>query len=231
MGTPRNVCHRCRHKWKVSKGEWARECPKCGHGNVGPTDPAPSLLPKLVIVGGIVLGGAYYTGVIGGGKSPEEAAQELKQTFEDASQRIEQDVRGSFERAQGEPSPGASQAAPRASQAASPPPAPRASAPAPDPEPAAAAAPEVVVKGRSGALLGGSYLVKGKLENSGGALAEELVVRVTFLGAGGAVLDVVEAECPATLEAGASARFEAACSGDKANEVEEFTAEVSFKGS
>lgn len=230
MGTARNVCHRCRHKWKVSRGEWSQECPKCGHGNVGPTDPAPSLLPKLVVGGAILLGGAYYTGLIGGGRSPDELKAELQRQFEDAQSKIERDVLG----------PMASPAAPAATPAA---PAPRAEqtpaerpavkpraseTPAPS---AASAAPLVVVKGRSGALLGGSYLVKGKLENSGGAKAEGVSVRVTFRDAQGAVLEVVEAECPASVEAGASARFEAALSGGKAERVESFEAEVSFQGS
>ena len=214
----RNVCHSCRHKWKVKKAkEWSTECPKCGRGNVGPTDPSSSILPKLLMVIAILIGGAYYAGLIGGDTS---IVEDLKKQAEDAARELQgDDAKPARSRVpvktknktkkKGKRRP---KAKPNKPAKATPP-----------PERAV-----VVVAGRSGAPVGSTYMVRGKIKNTGGVDAKSIVVVVTYKDASGKVLQTYDAECPKTLAAGKSARFESALAGDKAKLVETFEAAVTF---
>ena len=89
---------------------------------------------------------------------------------------------------------------------------------------------KVVIRGKSGAPMGSAYLVKGKVRNEGGARASAISVRVIFKGPAGAAIAEVEARCPRTLEPGASGAYEAAVSGERAEQVEGFTVDVTFEG-
>jgi len=224
MATPRNVCHRCRHKWKVKRGEWSRECPKCGHANVGPTDPAPSILPKLVLVVLILAGGAYYLGLVGSDtvKEAQEAAEKLQAEVEKRTG-------------------GGEEAAPTAARgeapaAKSPRQPPREPSPSPDPakpqgEAAPSPRPRVEVGSKMGWAVGSAYRVKGKVENTGGAKATEIKVHVIFHDAQDRVLARYEAECESTsLAPGGSARFESAIAGAEAKQVDDFEVQVEFSG-
>lgn len=217
----RNVCHACRHKWKVGKNEWAKECPKCGRTNVGPTDDSPSILPKLVMVVVILLGGAYYMGLLGGSvEDVKKGAEDLKRKAEEAAREL-----------QDEAAP--SESAPAKSKQPAKKPAKKpARKPTKKPKAPATPAPEkpiVVVAGRSGAAVGSSYLVKGKIKNKGGVAAKSIKVQVIYKDKAGKVLETYEAECQDTLGPGESARFESGLSGDAAKQVEDFEAKVSFE--
>lgn len=224
MATPRNVCHRCRHKWKVKRGEWSRECPKCGHANVGPTDPAPSLLPKLGLVILILAGGAYYLGLIG-----DDAVKGAQEAAEKAAEQLQAEVEKRT--GSGEPAPAAPGPKPPApGQEAS---GRRPSArPSREPEPPASAAPRpagprVEVASKMGWAVGSAYRVKGKIENRGGAPARGVRVHVVFHDAQDQVLARYEAECAVTsLEPGESAPFESAVAGAEAERVDDFEVEV-----
>lgn len=220
----RNVCHACRHKWKVGKNEWAKECPKCGRTNVGPTDDSPSILPKLVMVVVILLGGAYYMGLLGGSvEDVKKGAEDLKRKAEEAAREL-QDEAAPNEAPEDQPKKGeAKKAQPkkRAPKKAQP---KKAQPTEPAPEKA-----QVVVAGRSGAPVGSSYLVKGKIKNTGGVAAKAIKVQVTYKDAAGKVLQTYEAECPETLGPGESARFESGLSGEAAKQVEDFEAQVTFE--
>lgn len=226
MATPRNVCHRCRHKWKVKRGEWSRECPKCGHANVGPTDPAPSILPKLALVLLILAGGAYYLGLVGD-DTVKEAQEAAQQAAERLQAEVEQRTGGGEETA---PSPARSEASAAKTQRPRPPAQPRRS---PEPEergePAPAPRPQVEVASKMGWAVGSAYRVKGKLENTGGARARKIKVHVVFHDAQDRVLARYEAECGVeSLEPGGSARFESAIAGREAEQVDDFEVEVEF---
>jgi len=216
----RNVCHSCRHKWKVGNKEWATECPKCGRGNVGPTDDSPSILPKLVMVVVILAGGAYYMGLLGGSvEDVKKGAQDLKRKAEEAARELQDEA------------PPSKSPVPVGSKGKKPPQKP-AQKPAQKPKAPATPAPErphVVVAGRSGAKVGSSYLVKGKIKNTGGVAAAGVKVLVIYKDKAGGVLETYEAECPSVLGPGESARFESGLGGDAAEQVEDFEAKVSFE--
>lgn len=225
----RNVCHACRHKWKVKKNEWASECPKCGRGNVGPTDDSSSILPKLIMVVVILAGGAYYFGLLGG--SPEDVKKSLENAAEKAKQAA-QDLQN--ETSSDKPSPKKVKVKPKPSQEPKKAPnkAPK-KAPnkAPKKAPAAEAPPTalVVVSSRLGAPLPSTYLVKGKIKNTGSVDATSIKVVVTYKDKAGKVLGTRDAECPTTLAPGKTARYESALGGDEAKQVETFEASVTFE--
>lgn len=64
MARIKNVCHRCRHTWRLKGEHLSSACPKCGSAYVGPA-PAGGigLLGLIVIVGG-GLAAAVYLGLI-----------------------------------------------------------------------------------------------------------------------------------------------------------------------
>ncbi len=221
MATPRFVCHRCRHKWKVGKTS-PKECPKCGHGNVGHTDPAPSYLGKIVVVLVVALAGAWYFDLLPG--SASDAIDEGLDAVEDKIQETRRDVESlDDERPQRRP------AKPKAERPAK----PKAKAPTkakparPAGKTEAPSKPDVVVHSKSSAALSTSYMVKGKIKNKGGADATGVKVVVTFKGASG-VVATVNARCPTELAAGKTAKYEAAVAGDDAEGIEDFEVSAVF---
>ncbi|MGE0712616.1 MAG: FxLYD domain-containing protein [Planctomycetota bacterium] len=227
MATPRNVCHRCRHKWKVKKN-MAPECPKCGWDNIGPTDPAPSPLPKLAVIALLALLAAWKLGLLPGSavKQAQDALKDAQGAVKDLADEVEKKL------PQGEKTKSAeeSKTAAKTETPERPQPEPKKT---PKPEPKAGAdappRPDVVVTSKLGAPTGSAYMVRGKLKNQGQADAHHVRVRVTFQDKDGATLDEVDAECPSDLAAGKTSRFEAAVAGEKAKRVEAFKAQVSFE--
>lgn len=222
MGSPRNVCHRCRHKWKV-KG-WAEECPKCGHTNVGPTDHAPGLAGPVAIILIVVVAGAWWLGYV-----PDEAKKAVESTVDNVRKEVEKHV----------PDDDAPETQPKLKNnpknAKPPTPKPTATptrTPTPDPEPLNEAPkiplPKVVVSSKSGAATSNTYFVKGKVKNTGGADANGVTVKVTFRDVAGKKIAAVEARCKTELAAGKTTKFEAAVAGEQAAKVDGFTVEADW---
>ena len=93
MSTPRNVCHRCRTKWRVKRKNPRRDCPKCGCDNIGPTDPAPSIVPKLVVLAALLVGGAYAAGLLTD-EDFERAQQQVEGAVDDVRREVEAQTGG-----------------------------------------------------------------------------------------------------------------------------------------
>jgi len=206
MATPRNVCHRCRHKWKVKKG-LAKSCPKCGCDNVGPTDPAGGLLPKLVVVVLLAGGVAWWLGLL-----PGEAQDVVDDAVDDVRREVESRTGdGGGGGATGEAGAGGATGAAGAGQGAADG-GEEAAAGGEDPAAAAKAAgrPLVVVASRMGTRVGPTYLVRGRIANQGGADARDVRVVVTLLDDEGAEVDEVEAKAPTEVAEGGDAAYEAA---------------------
>lgn len=64
MARIKNLCHRCRHTWRLKGEHLSSACPQCGSPYVGPA-PAGGigLIGLLVLVGG-ALAAALYLGLI-----------------------------------------------------------------------------------------------------------------------------------------------------------------------
>jgi hypothetical protein len=88
MSVPRHVCHRCRTKWTVKRKNPARECPKCGCDNIGPTDPAMGLLPKLAALVVLVIAGAYAAGFLTDADL-QRAQQHVEGAVDDVRREVE----------------------------------------------------------------------------------------------------------------------------------------------
>lgn len=230
MSTPRNVCHRCRTKWKVKRGENSRECPKCGCTNVGPTDPARGNMGLIVVVLLLAVGGAWYFDLLPG--EAKEALEDARDAVETNIEDVRREVGGDDSDERPRPTP--TKKAPKSRAPKKEATKTKATKPAPRPTPKAESdapplpVPDVVVSSKSGVLIGSAYLVKGKVKNTGGAEASRVRVVVTFLGTGGALTEV-EAACPSTLAAGKTARYEAAVTGDTAQAVDSFTVKATFE--
>lgn len=219
MGSPRSVCHRCRHKWKT-KG-FGADCPKCGHNNVGPTDPAPGVLLPIVIVLVLIAAAAWYFGLV-----PDEAKKAVESTVQDVRKEVEKRVPTD--------DPEAPTVTPRTSKppARNPAKAKRPVARPKEtkvPDPPAAPLPNVVVSSKSGAATSNTFFVKGKIENTGTVEATGVKVVVTFKDSDGGRVATVEARCPPTLEAGKRAKYEAAVAGADAERVDGFSVAATWE--
>ena len=64
MARIKNMCHRCRHTWRLKGEHLASSCPKCGSQYVGPARAGGiGLIGLLVLVAG-ALAAALYLGLI-----------------------------------------------------------------------------------------------------------------------------------------------------------------------
>lgn len=227
MSTPRNVCHRCRHKWKVKKGK-EDGCPKCGAALFGPTDPAPSMLGRIAVVLVLALVGAWYFDLLPG--SAKDALEDAKDAVESTVEDVKKEVESNLPKE--DPTPAKTPkktATPRHVKKKKPKPATE-DGPVEDGPVEAKPEADVAVVSKSGVLLGSAYIVKGKVTNRGTARAKDVRVLVTYKDATGAVIAEMEAEVDARALAPSQwARYESAVADDVAKRTESFSVVAEFE--
>lgn len=64
MARIKNVCHRCRHTWRLKGEHLSSACPKCGSAYVGPAPAGGIGLLGLIVILGGGLAAAVYLGLI-----------------------------------------------------------------------------------------------------------------------------------------------------------------------
>lgn len=71
MASIKNVCHRCRHTWRLKGEHLSTHCPKCGSPYVGPAAARGIGLFGLLLLAGAAFGGAVWFGFIDPKDLPE----------------------------------------------------------------------------------------------------------------------------------------------------------------
>ena len=64
MAAIKNVCHRCRHTWRLKGEHLSSNCPKCGSQYVGPARAGGIGLFGLLVLAAAGLGAAVWFGLI-----------------------------------------------------------------------------------------------------------------------------------------------------------------------
>lgn len=220
MGRPGNYCNRCRHKWRQDR---TKECPRCGSAEVSMTTlTGPSLLTKVVVLA-VVVGGAYF--YFSGGELPKDLPKIPKEVEELIPGKTKAKTKAKAS-PQGKTKTEAAPAPAKKSPHKTTPPAKKTEA-----QPEKPAGAHVVLKGKPfGAKIDSTYIVKGRVQNTGSKKARKVEVWVKLLGAGNTKLDEVLASCPETIKAGKTVRFKAAYRGDGVDQVERIAARVTWKG-